>query len=275
MADRARLAARAAYFERVLARPDSRAVWTAERYDRLGETLADRGATASSPSELGRLVETAEGAVVPEPRTFGDDAPASDVALHPDGSPAYLTLGSVERTHAPMILPNASYRPLAARNTNLVTVPYGDVVDHALKGSKRVSLRTGGQVLVVANRTAAATGNETLDERRQRLGSEVADGVDVTKDVARTTLERETALSATEHRAAVERGFDRWDGHGQRALAAVNGSAATAIAEEVGKRRDWTSGPSRFAGYTRSSLSPRGAARLDRPTSGTSVTATR
>nr|WP_224332501.1 hypothetical protein [Haloprofundus halobius] len=193
-ADRARVAARAAYLDRVLAHLDVRADRTAERNDRVGETLSDHGSTASSPSELGRLVETAEGTVRPESRTFGDDAPASDVALRPDGSPAYLTLGTVERAHAPPIPANASYRPLAARNTNLVTAPYDDVADtvvgRALEGSEQVNLRTGGQVLVVANRTAAATGNETLDERRQRLGTEVGDGVDVTKEAARTTLER-------------------------------------------------------------------------------------
>ncbi|WP_224269893.1 DUF7286 family protein [Haloprofundus salinisoli] len=242
-ADRARAAARAAYLERVLRHLDRRADRTAARNDRLGETLADRGSTASSPSELGRLVEAAEKAAAPEPRTFGERAPGSDVALYPDGSPAYLTLATVERTHAPTTPANASYRPLTARNTNLVTAPYGDVADTVVDGavgrSKRVSLRTGGQVLVVANRTAAATGNETLDERRHRLGTEVADGVDVTKEAARTTLREETSLTAAERRLVVDRGFARWDGHGQRALAAVNASAATAIAERVGARRDW------------------------------------
>ncbi|WP_071391249.1 DUF7286 family protein [Haloprofundus marisrubri] len=243
-ADRARVAARAAYLERVLDHLDARADRTAGRNERLSETLADHGASATSSAELSRLVETAEEAVVPDPRTFGERRPGRDVALYPDGSPAYLTLGSVDRTHAPTVPANASYRPLAARNTNLVTAPYGDVADTivggALKGSKETSLRTGGQVLVVANLTADATENRTLDERRKRLRTEVAGGVDVTERAARTTLESETELSPAERRAAVDDGFGEWDGHGHRALAAVNGSAATAIADRVGVRRDWS-----------------------------------
>nr|WP_224332502.1 hypothetical protein [Haloprofundus halobius] len=46
-------------------------------------------------------------------------------------------------------------------------------------------------------------------------------------------------MSATQRRTAVDRGFANWEGHGRRALAAGNGSAATAVAEQVGERRGW------------------------------------
>jgi hypothetical protein len=50
------------------------------------------------------------------------------------------------------------------------------------------------------------------------------------------TLARETALTDAERRDVVDRAFDRWDGPGERALAATNGSLARATAAVAASR---------------------------------------
>lgn len=63
------------------------------------------------------------------------------------------------------------------------------------------------------------------------------------RSTATRTLARETSLSPDEREAVVDRALDRWDGPGERAVAATNGSLAreiASIAVDAGVERDGT-----------------------------------
>ncbi|MFC4358749.1 hypothetical protein ACFO0N_12430 [Halobium salinum] len=240
-ADRARVAARAAYLDRVLAALDRQAADQSTANGRLGDLLAERG---PGPGDVRRLVAGRydEGST---PESVVDaDAPGGSVTLVPDGSPGYLTLSPTTGRHVAGLPEGASYRPLAARNVNLFTVPYGDAADAVLEPllaeEKRVSLRTGAATLVAANRTLEREGgsNLTLQRRRTRLRKAVSRGIRPVDTAARATLARRTDLSKRERVAVVTAAGREWNGVGRRALAATNGSFARAVAAEARTRAD-------------------------------------
>jgi hypothetical protein len=234
VADRARVAARAAYLDRLLAALDERANRTAERNEGIREALASRGVDADRANRL-----AANRTVRLSPRrTHGNSsALGGPTTFVPDGDPAYLSLSPVPGERVDGVGDGTRYYPLAARNVNLFSLPYGDLADVVLDGlfgsGDTVSLRTAGLALTAANRTLAVSDDETLERRRDALRSKVARSVRAVRRRAVETLGETTDRSKDARRAAVDDALDRWDGTGRRAVAAVNGSLARAVAAEV------------------------------------------
>ncbi|WP_435064101.1 DUF7286 family protein [Halobaculum sp. EA56] len=235
-ADRARVAARAAYVDAVLAELDARAVRAGGRNDAYADRVGDL--RAGVDGRLDDLSRVAADATAPDPSPVGRWH-AGEVTLTPRGTPGYLPVTAVDATRVRSPERGESIRPLVARNTNLFTVPSGDaadtVTDAALPGRRTASLATAGRTLVAAERTAAATGGsgDADGTARETLERRVASELRSVESRAATVLARRTALSARERAAAVRRANARWPTPGARAVAVVDGSYAAAVAREA------------------------------------------
>jgi hypothetical protein len=238
VADKARVAARAAYLDRVIAAMDERADRTDGAGGRFQRALLERGV---SPSQL-RAAMWQRRARLPERRRFVSVGGRFELA--PDGAPPYLTRATLDRRR---IDAGEGYEGLAARNTNLFTAPYGDAADDvvgALFGEKSARLRTAARTLQAAEHAPANSTAEALRSRRDRLRTHVRREIDDIRRRARVTLRRRgIGDSRADRRTIVEAGLSRWPTPADRALAFANGSAADAIWRAAVDRQ-----PSRFDG---------------------------
>jgi len=254
-ADRARVAARAAYLDRAIARLDARADRTRETRAGLDGALADAGVDLDRAR---RILADRTRPDSPAPERMAAAGPGTAANLTVAGAPPYLTLAELDREQVAAIPEGETRHPLAARNLNAFSVPYGDAADavaSTFDGSDAdrsgTDLRTAALALRAANRTLEARTNETLEARRDRLRAELSASLRVLRDrfvseLASVRLD----LAAAERRRAVRTGFDRWNTTAGRALAAANGSAADAVAAALlaehpslrrADRRDWAS----------------------------------
>ncbi|WP_157572833.1 DUF7286 family protein [Halogranum rubrum] len=241
VADRARVAARAAYLDRVVTRLEERAATQEESTDVLDEALSK--ADVGSTDRLAAALSASDRSTDPAYRDVGVGDRSDGVALVPDGSPGYLTLSAVSNDHVEAVPDGRRYRPLTARNVNVFAVPYGDATDGVLslfQSNPQVDLRTAGSTLVAANRTLEQASNESLRARRDTLRRSVGRSLSVVEKRVRRPVTQETSLTKRAYRAAVDAAFSRWDGAGHRALAVTNGSFARALTAEVRARDDLT-----------------------------------
>jgi hypothetical protein len=251
VADRARVAARVAYFDRVLARLDARAARTNESRTKVGETLGDAGASLDRARRI--LRERTEPGT-PDPEPMPADGPGAAVELEVAGGPPYLTLAALDDEQFAAIPDGEEYHPLAARNVNAFAVPYGDLADAMGStieddDSDQTDLRTAALALRAANRTLAERENETLERQRDELQAALSASMADMREVLVAELAmRRFDLTPAERRTAVRRGLARWNATHSRTLAVANGSAADAIAAEIlrerpplrrSDRRDW------------------------------------
>ncbi|ELZ86650.1 hypothetical protein C453_05914 [Haloferax elongans ATCC BAA-1513] len=240
VADRARVAVRAAYLDHVLAELDRRANRTAD-----ATGAAD---DASQDSNVGSL-----SAAVAAKRAAGDTLgsanatqSADGVRYVPDADPMYLSLDGQAGSSLPAVDSSGTYHPLVARNTNLFTLPYGDATDTVLEpvfgARRRVPLRVAARTLLAADATldASNASNESLEKRHDRLETRhtrleaaVTRAMRPPTTAAATTLTEHTDLSNTERRRVLRTALGRWESPAHRALAVTNGSAARAIAIEA------------------------------------------
>jgi hypothetical protein len=242
VAERARYAARVAYLDRVLARLDDRVDRSTRSRQRLGDVVGD--ATGVSLDKVQRILRSRRASETPERHRLPASAPGAAFDLQVDGAPPYLTLATVNHSQVAAVQDGESVHPLAARNVNVFTVPYGDAVD-AITGSvsdgrakARVDLRTAALALRAANRTLAARPNATLRTRRDELRSSVDASLDDLEGKLRTRLRKSTpGLDARTVRRGVSRGLSRWRTTHATALAVANGSATRAIAVALAAER--------------------------------------
>ncbi|RLM59892.1 hypothetical protein DVK02_02090 [Halobellus sp. Atlit-31R] len=231
VADRTRVAARAAYLRQVLGDLDARAAQTRDQNAGIGRALDAKGIVASRANKLADLTPEPPSPRVSVGTTTGV---RGETVLVPDGDPAYLGSSPVDAALVDGVADDEQYVGLAVRNLNVFAVPYGeaaDLVTRTLFGdSGRVSLHTAGQALVAADRTLAVHPDQTLRQRRNALRPKVARSMTHVRQRAIRTLARETSLASGERTAAVRRAFGRWDGPGERAIAATDGSLARAVA---------------------------------------------
>lgn len=244
-ADRARVAAREAYLDSVIAALAARADDTRAAESGYRDAISDAGV---SMGDLRAAEEARARSSDPDRRTVGDESGlGGSVAVVPDGDPGYLTLSAVSAEHAPSLPAGERYHGLAVRNRNVFAVPYGEARDAAFEGlfgrEETVALRTAGETLVAANRTldGRTTGepgadDEELRRQREELRREVVASLATVRRETRRILGRETDLTRGERRAAVEAALARWDGAGRRATAVDNGSYAEAVVREAASR---------------------------------------
>ncbi len=164
-----------------------------------------------------------------------DPLPGNRSDLSVRARPAYLSLSKNERT--------GTY-PLAARNTNIFSVPYGDaadsLVDAVLGGGEReYSVGTAARALAAANDTSTESSSDELAGHRETLRRELAAATAATR---LTLVDRlaDAGMARGTARGAVESGLTRWETVHTRALALANGSAAGPVAAAV-----WDSGHER------------------------------
>ncbi|WP_336022040.1 DUF7286 family protein [Halobellus salinisoli] len=231
VADRTRVAAREVYLDQVLAGLDERAGDTRSQNAGIARALNAKGLAADRVSELAALTPDP-----PAPRTdVGSDGGArGEAVLVPDGDPAYLAPDPVEGTLVDGVADDEQYVGLAVRNVNVFSVPYGDAADivtRTLFGDPgRVSLHTAGQALLAAEETLQSHPDPTLRHRRDVLESKVEGSMTDVRATATRTLARETSLTRAERERVTRRSFARFDGPGERAVAATDGSLARELA---------------------------------------------
>lgn len=231
VADRTRVAARAAYLDRVVARLEDRAGQTRSRNAGIDRALDASGLVPSRVNDLATLTPDA-----PSPRTNlgGETGVRGETVLLPDADPAYLAPDPVEGTLVDGVADDERYVGLAVRNVNVFSVPYGDSADlvtRTLLGDPgRVSLHTAGQALVAADSTLETHRDPRLRARRDALARTVEQSMGDVRTTATRTLARETSLTRDERRRVVDQSFARFGGPGERAVAATDGSLARAVA---------------------------------------------
>lgn len=237
--DRARVAARAAFLDGLIAHLEERAGTSSRRNDAFRDEL--REAEVPLTDRLDEVSEATAERVAPEPRPMGR-GPAGPVVLTPDATPGYLTLTSVSPQRTGVSHSHGDVHPLAARNTNAFTVPSGDVADSVtdavLPKRRTTSLRTAGLALRRANGTLETRRNRTLEGRRDDLESEVRPSVRRVRTRADGVLDRRAGdrLSARDRSAALDAADDEYPGLGERAVAMTNGSYADAAARAAASR---------------------------------------
>ncbi|GAA0662111.1 DUF7286 family protein [Natronoarchaeum mannanilyticum] len=259
VADKARVAARIAYLERLAATLNETATHVEETSNGFEQTVDDAG--AATADQLGELVDLRNEVEPAEPRSTDAAAPAGSLRLSVDGAPPYLTLASVDRSQVAELPEGTTYHPLVAENTNVFAMPYdsnpGGVTDRVFGETGTVGLRQGARALAAAEdvdgmAAEAIEGGELAEERRA-LREAVASSNRVLRGTALEELRQATALDHRERVVVVDRALGRWGSTGDRALALVEGPAAEAIAREAAERDD-TPDTDKFRDQLRSRL---------------------
>lgn len=226
VAGRTRVAARAAYLDRVLANLQERSAGREARRARVDEELGGNRTLADLRERM--AIGTGGSPPVEPPPSDGTDG---SLRLTVDTAPSYLTLGAVPRERL-AARGSGGTHPLSARNTNWVTVPYGDVADTltaGLFGEERVPLVLAARTLRESE--GAAARNATVREARADLRGEVVTATGHVRGRLRDVLaERGVGETASDRQGVVAAGLGRWETPAGRALALANGSAAPAIA---------------------------------------------
>lgn len=246
VADRARIAARAAYLDRVRERLDERS-----QRSRTVRRNVDRALSSAGLPSLERIerISASREAATPGRSMIPGAGPVEGVAVSVDAEPSYLTLAAVDAD------PVGEYHPLVARNVNVFTVPYGDAADRVVEGvfdgfdRRRVDLGTAARTLRAADRTLQHRDDRRLAATRDELRTDVDASMRQVRRHLASSLARESSLDRRASRAAVEDGLAAWNGTAEQALAVSNGSAAAPIAdaaverlpahERTDRRRDW------------------------------------
>jgi hypothetical protein len=228
VAERARVAARAAYLDAVLTSLDAQAARHGVAERRLDERLRADG--LGGLDWLRRVASVGR-----ESASVGGESGGRLGRFDPHVSttPVYLdTVGSPPANGEP---------PLVTRNVNLA-VPYADAGDgvadavtETLFDDRRVALGTAALTLRSARRAAARTGNSSLRAETGRLRRAVNRSVGRVSRRLRRTLRRRGVGRET-RRAAVRSALARWDDPSGRALALANGSVVPRVVGTVERR---------------------------------------
>jgi len=234
VADRARVGARTALLRETIRRLERRsAAHTATQ--RTFDTALGRVGINSSRA-LHRILQHRKTPVPSRQVTLPGSPPGGPVGVVPDGSPAYLTVASVNHDRALGVPPSRSYHPLSAKNVNLFAVPYGDAADAVTKSgidsASGVRLRTAARVLAASE----SMSNTSVRAARRPLRESVSESVALIRTRAIRIVRNETSLTRYGARRVVDEAVGRWRQPGRRALAASNGSLAAAIATAANER---------------------------------------
>ncbi|WP_255150672.1 DUF7286 family protein [Halorarius halobius] len=234
VATKARYAARAAYFESVLARLDRRASDRKSVGSRVSDRLRSLG---TSLSHVRGAMANRSLAVAPSRRA--PSGVAGSVELSVDGAPPVVTLAALDRRRLD-VGGTGSYRPLVARNLNVFTAPHGDIADSvvgSLFRSRRSRLRVAAETLRASRRLPDDAVTEKLRARRSELARRLDAAVASRRERLRRTLtEAGVGADRAARRTLVGDALDHWSTLPGRALALANGSAADRVADLAATR---------------------------------------
>jgi hypothetical protein len=229
--DRARTAARAAYVDAVVAELEAAA---ADRETATDGFLDQVNGAFGGPS-VGEVIAAREAAKDPGTYTV-DGGPGGSVTFSPRGAPGYLPRTAVDGERLAGV-EKGSTRPLAVRNINYVTVPYGDlssgIVDRILGAGDTVRIGTAGRALLLADKALAASDDPGLRDDRNALADRVDESLRaVDRDLSGVLRDR-TSLSREARREAIDEAAASYDSAGYRAAAVGDGEYAERIAAEA------------------------------------------
>lgn len=231
-ADRARVAARAAYVDAVIEELEAAA---ADRETATDSVLDGVNDAFGGPS-VGEAIAAREAAKDPGTYTVADDGPGGAVTFSPRGSPGYLPRTTVdgERVEGGE---DGSTRPLAVRNVNYATVPYGElssgIVDRILRAGDTVRIGTAGRALLLADEALAANEDPGLRNDRDALAERIDGSLREVDRELEDELRDRTSLSREERRDAVDEAAASYGSAGDRAAAVGEGEYAERVAAEA------------------------------------------
>jgi hypothetical protein len=235
--DRARVAARAAYVDAVVAELES----AAAKREHAGKSVLDGVNDAFGGPAVGEVIAAREAARDPGTYTVGADGPGGAVTFAPRGSPGYLPRTTVdgERIEG---LDASSTRPLAVRNVNYATVPYGaaasGVVDRLLGGGDAVRVGTAGRALLLAEEALTAGDDSALRTDRNALAERVDRSLRAVDRALDGVLRARTSLTRAERREAIDEAAASYGSAGERAAAVGDGEYAERVAAEAARAGD-------------------------------------
>ena len=217
VADRARVAARAAYLDRVSRLLEARAHRRSDRAGTVSKELSaeSEGNLHASYRDRGRR-STPDGLSLP---------------MLVDARPSYLTTAAVDSGTLPSLPEGRTGHALAVRNRNVASVPYADAVGaviEAFSSPDRVSLGRAAQALRVSGASIAAAGNVSKEAHRE-LSERVSASTEYLRDRLAIVLKREGLGTESVRQSLVERATARWERPAATARAFGNGSAAAAV----------------------------------------------
>lgn len=232
-AERARIAVRVAYLDAVIAELEA----AAADGEAATDGLLDRvDATFDGPS-VGETIAEREAARDTETHRAGEQGPGGPVTFVPDGSPGYLPRTAVDGDDATAVEETEPIRPLATRNINYVTVPYGDaasgIVERILGNEDTVRIGVAGRAVVAADELLAGREDPDLRSDRDELARRIETSRAVVDRELVVALERRTSLTRRERRSIVTSIGATYDSPGTRAVAIGNGEYAERIAAEA------------------------------------------
>ncbi|WP_435074971.1 DUF7286 family protein [Halorubrum sp. HHNYT27] len=230
--DRARIAARAAYVDAVIAELESAA---AER-EHATERVLDGVSDAFGGPAVGEVIAAREAAKDPGTYAVGTDGPGGAVTFSPRGSPGYLPRTTVEGERIEGV-DVASTRPLAVRNVNYATVPYGEassgIVDRLFGGGDVVRVSTAGRALLLADEALASGDDSALRADRNALADRVERSLRTVDRNLKNVLRARTSLTREERTDAISEVAASYGSAGERAAAVGDGEYAERVATEA------------------------------------------
>jgi len=232
--DRGRVAARVAYLDAVVAELESAA---ADR-ETATDGVLDRVSDAFDGPPVGEVIASREAARDPGTYVVGGDGPGGAVTFAPEGSPGYLPRTAVDGERLDGV-DGTTTRPLATRNVNYATVPYGDVsggiADRILGTDDTVRLGVAGRSLLAADEALAAAEDEDLRADKDALAGRVDASLGRLDDVLAAKLAERTALSREQRDAVLENAAAEYDSLGERAVAVGEGEYPERVASEAAR----------------------------------------
>ncbi|ACM55795.1 conserved hypothetical protein [Halorubrum lacusprofundi ATCC 49239] len=231
-ADRAGTAARTAYLDAVIDELES----AASDRERATDGFLDRVNSAFDGPDVGDALASREAARDSGTYAIGEDGPGGAVTFEPNGSPGYLPRTTVDGEAVDGV-DGTTTRPLAVRNVNYVTVPYGEVssgvVDRILGTEDTVRVGTAGRSLLLANDALAADDDPDLRADRDALARQIDGSLDEVDGALGSTLRVRTSLSRDERRRALDEAAASYGSPGERAVAVGDGSYPDRVAAEA------------------------------------------
>ena len=231
-ADRARVSAREAYLDAVIRELEAASKDETAASDAVVERIER---TLDGPS-VGDVVASREAARDTEPYAVGETGPGGEVTFAPNGSPGYLPRTAVDGADVEAV-DGTTTRPLATRNLNYVTVPYGDVssgiVDRVLGTEDTVRVDVAGRALLAADDVLADGDDPDLRADRDALDRRVDRSLQAVDRELVDALGDRTALSERERRSVVTAAAETYDSNGDRAVAVGDGGYAETVASEA------------------------------------------
>jgi hypothetical protein len=242
VAAKASVAVRVAYLDAVLSRLDSASDTHREMRGRLNDAFVTAG--FGDLSRVRRVLRARSRPV--DPSAERTRALGGPLAVGVETAPAYLGVSAVERESAGLE-GSGSVRPLATRNLNAFTLPYGDAADTVvdrLLADRRVRLSTAARTLRSTGTTANVTDNRTLERRHEALNATVSRSLGTVHERLRRTLrQRGVGESRAGRERLLDAAFTRWGTPAARALAVSNGSLTRELARTIERRTATDPGP--------------------------------